>query len=476
MATTACHQTDCGATMKPGISGKLFMAIFATCMLVLITMHWGVRSSFQHGFMGYIKQNIQLRTSMLAEALAEQYQQYDSWKFLKKNDRIIFQIIRSIEQTSESRQGPPPRGWRTQFWVVDKDMKLLAGHEGKIPEDTYRKPITSNHQVVGWVIVSSSDKITRQADISFDRQQQLTSWIIASLSTLLASIATLLLSRGMLKPVKRLVEGTHKLASGDFSVRVTPSSKDEIGQLAHNFNQLASTLEKNEQMRRDYMADISHELRTPLSILRGELEALQDGVRQPTPETLNSLLAEITTLTKLVDDLHQLSLSDRGALAYRKEFINISELIQAAIASYRGRFLDKQIQMDVKLPETIMMFADPGRLTQLFHNLLENSLRYTTDNGKLTIEGYSANNRFILNWQDSEPGLLPEQCQRAFERFYRSESSRNRASGGSGLGLAICYNIVEAHNGTICAEPSPLGGLRIIVELPLTESPDSETI
>ncbi|OWO85535.1 two-component system sensor histidine kinase BaeA [Photorhabdus luminescens] len=462
--------------MKLGISGKLFMAIFATCMLVLITMHWGVRSSFQHGFIGYIKQNIQLRTAMLAEALAEQYQQYGSWKFLKRNDRVIFQIIRSIEQTSESRQGPPPRGWRTQFWVVDSDMKLLVGHESKIPTETYRKPILYHHQVVGWVIVSTSDKITRQADISFDRQQQLTSWIIAGLSTLLAIIATLLLSRGMLKPVKRLVEGTHKLAAGDFSARVTPSSKDEIGQLAHNFNQLASTLEKNEQMRRDYMADISHELRTPLSILRGELEALQDGVHKPTPETLNSLLAEITTLTKLVDDLHQLSLSDRGALAYRKEFINISELIQAAIASYRGRFLDKQIQIDIKLPETIMVFADPSRLTQLFHNLLENSLRYTADNGKLIIKDCSNDNYFILNWEDSKPGLSPEQCQRVFERFYRSESSRNRASGGSGLGLAICYNIVEAHSGAIHAEPSPLGGLRIIVELPLTKSLDGETL
>ncbi|MCC8465399.1 envelope stress sensor histidine kinase BaeS [Photorhabdus bodei] len=462
--------------MKLSISGKLFMAIFATCMLVLITMHWGVRSSFQYGFIGYIKQNIQLRTAMLAEALAEQYQQYGSWKFLKRNDRVIFQIIRSIEQTSESHQGPPPRGWRTQFWVVDSDMKPLVGHEGKIPSETYRKPIIYHHQIVGWVIVSTSDKITRQADISFDRQQQLTSWIIAGLSTLLAMIATLLLSRGMLKPVKRLVEGTHKLAAGDFSARVTPSSKDEIGQLAHNFNQLASTLEKNEQMRRDYMADISHELRTPLSILRGELEALQDGVHKPTPETLNSLLAEITTLTKLVDDLHQLSLSDRGALAYRKEFINISELIQVAIASYHGRFLDKQIQVDVKLPEIIMVFADPSRLTQLFHNLLENSLRYTADNGKLIIKGCSDDNHFILNWEDSKPGLSPEQCQQVFERFYRSESSRNRASGGSGLGLAICNNIVEAHNGTIHAEPSPLGGLRIIVELPLIESLDDETL
>lgn len=125
----------------------------------------------------------------------------------------------------------------------------------------------------------------------------------------------------MIRPVKRLVEATHKLAAGDFAVRVTPSSKDEISQLATDFNQLASTLEKNEQIRRDYMADISHELRTPLAILKGELEALQDGVRKPTAETLNSLLFEVTNLTKLVNDLHQLSLSDRGSLTYRKDLL-----------------------------------------------------------------------------------------------------------------------------------------------------------
>lgn len=117
----------------------------------------------------------------------------------------------------------------------------------------------------------------------------------------------------MLAPVKRLVDGTHKLAAGDFTTRVTPTSEDELGKLAQDFNQLASTLEKNQQMRRDFMADISHELRTPLAVLRGELEAIQDGVRKFTPETVASLQAEVGTLTKLVDDLHQLSMSDEGA-------------------------------------------------------------------------------------------------------------------------------------------------------------------
>ncbi|MDX7991313.1 two-component system sensor histidine kinase BaeS [Xenorhabdus sp. psl] len=459
---------------KTSISSKLFLAIFATCMLVLIIMHWGVRLSFQHGFIGYIKQNSQMRASMLAEALTEQYQQYGNWQFLTQDDRIIFQILRTIEQNNDSHQGPSPRGWRTQFWVVDAQMKRLVGHPRDIPAESYRKPVTYQNNIVGWVIVSASDKISLQADISFARQQQFTSWIIAGFTTLLALIVTFLLSRGLLRPVKRLVEGTHKLTAGDFSVRVIPSGKDEISTLASNFNQLASTLEKNEQMRRDYMADISHELRTPLSVLRGELEALQDGVRQPTQETIHSLLTEVATLTKLVDDLHLLSLSDRGSLAYRKESVNVSELLQISAANYQDRFADKQIKLALNLKENVTLFADPSRLMQLFLNLLENSLRYTAEHGKVVIREYSDQQKWILDLQDSAPGLTVEQCQHVFDRFYRCESSRNRASGGSGLGLAICYNIVEAHDGTIRAERSPLGGIRIHVELPLFKSSELE--
>ncbi|MCS6742486.1 HAMP domain-containing protein, partial [Acinetobacter baumannii] len=185
-----------------------------------------------------------------------------------------------------------------------------------------------------------------------------------------------------------------KLAAGDFAVRVTPTNKDEISQLATDFNQLASTLEKNEQIRRDYMADISHELRTPLAILKGELEALQDGVRKPTAETLNSLLFEVTNLTKLVNDLHQLSLSDRGSLTYRKDFIDINEIILLAVASYRHIYQAKEIALQTDLDDNVKLIvqADPDRLIQLFHNLLENSVRYTNSGGQLHISSKREHN------------------------------------------------------------------------------------
>jgi two-component system sensor histidine kinase BaeS len=450
--------------MKIGITGKLFMAIFATCMLVLITMHWGVRVSFERGFIDYIKNSNEQRINMLGEALEEQYSRHGNWVFLRNNDQVVYQIMRSFEQNSDSSHNLPPKGWRTQFWVVDSQFNRLVGHSGPVPREGPRHPIRYNNEIVGWVITTPIERLTRNTDINFDQQQRRTSWMIVALSTLLAAAVTWLMSRGLLAPVKRLVAGTHRLAAGDFSTRVAVSSQDELGRLAQDFNQLATSLEKNEQMRRAVMADVSHELRTPLAILRGELEALQDGVRQPTPASLNSLQAEVSTLTKLVDDLHQLSLSDLGALAYRKSPVDCVHLLQIAVASFRERFRAKGLEIVTLLPEQALLFGDPDRLNQLFNNLLENSLRYTDAGGKLEIGAEQLPGCLRIYWQDSEPGVTDEQLARIFERFYRTEGSRNRASGGSGLGLSICQNIVEAHNGTINAQHSPLGGVRITVE------------
>lgn len=220
-------------------------------------------------------------------------------------------------------------------------------------------------------------------------------------------------------------------------------------------------------MRRDLMADISHELRTPLAVLRGELEAIQDGVRRFTPESIPSLQAEVATLTKLVDDLHQLSMSDEGRWPTRKPHWISSPCWKWRRALFRERFASRQLSIQVSLPEQAMIFGDRDRLMQLFNNLLENSLRYTDSGGSLHITARRSGRMLVIDFADSAPGVSDEQLARLCERFYRAEGSRNRASGGSGLGLAICLNIVAAHGGTLRADHSPFGGVSIKVELPL---------
>lgn len=213
---------------RPGITGKLFLAIFATCMVLLITMHWAVRVSFERGFIDYIKHGNEQRLQGLSDALAEQYALHGNWRFLRNNDRFVFQILRSLEHdTDDDRPGPgmPPHGWRTQFWVIDQEMRVLVGPRAPVPPDGTKRAITVNGAAVGWVIASPVERLTRNTDINFDRQQRQTSWLIVALSTLLAALATFPLARGLLAPVKRLVEGTHQLAAGDFTTRVIPAAR-----------------------------------------------------------------------------------------------------------------------------------------------------------------------------------------------------------------------------------------------------------
>ncbi|WP_313384485.1 two-component system sensor histidine kinase BaeS [Pantoea sp.] len=458
--------------LRLGISAKLFLAIFSTCMLVLITMHWGVRLSFEHGFVDYIKRGNEQRLAMLGDALADQYEQHGNWDFLRHNDRLVFTILRSLEQNPDSSNQLPPHGWRTQFWIIDQQYKVLVGPRAPVPPEGSRRNITtSNGKVVGWVVGSPPERLTRSTDINFDHQQKRTSWLIVGLSTLLAALVTWLMSRGLLAPVKRLVAGTHHLAAGNFATRVEVGSRDELGQLAQDFNRLASSLEKNESMRRAFMADISHELRTPLAILRGELEAMQDGVRKLTPAAIGSLQSEVGVLSKLVDDLHQLSLSDEGALAYRKQATDLVQLLEVTAGSFNERYRSHGLTLTLQMPDEAPFFGDPDRLMQLFTNLLENSLRYTDAPGQVKVRLWYEAPWWQMSFADSAPGVDAQQQAKIFERFYRTEGSRNRASGGSGLGLAICKNIVDAHGGHIAAEHSDLGGLKIALQLRYVPQP-----
>jgi two-component system, OmpR family, sensor histidine kinase BaeS len=276
-------------------------------------------------------------------------------------------------------------------------------------------------------------------------------------------------ARRLVKPIKEMAAATHDIASGRYATRISFSSSDELGQLACDFNAMALTLEKHEIQRRQWVADISHELRTPVAVLQGEIEALLDGIHTISPETIRSLHAETLRLKRLVEDLYQLSLSDLGALTYRKENLDLLDVLKDSMESYRAEFDRKHISLMLDVPEDVKAtgFADRERLNQLFINLLENSLRYTDAGGKLCVGAQVGNGFLTIDFQDSEPGVCVEDRDRLFERFYRVEGSRNRGSGGAGLGLTISKKIVDAHGGVMSAHESPLGGLLIRIALPV---------
>ena len=294
--------------------------------------------------------------------------------------------------------------------------------------------------------------------------------MVAGVMLLISAALSLPMANRLVQPIRRLAASMHRLACGEFDTRVPVGPEDELGQLARDFNTLALSLGNTEQARRRWIADVSHELRTPLSILRGEIEAIQDGVRQAAPESMRSLHVEVMHLTRLVDDLYQISLYDIGALSYRKTGLDLRSMLTHALNSFRPEFALKGIAVksELSFDADFPVFADPGRLHQLFDNLLDNALKYTDAGGLLSVRLQRNGELARIELADSAPGVPEEDLEKLFDRLYRVESSRNRALGGAGLGLAICKNIVEAHEGSIRALPSPNGGIMIRLELPLT--------
>jgi two-component system sensor histidine kinase BaeS len=228
---------------------------------------------------------------------------------------------------------------------------------------------------------------------------------VAGTVVLLAAGLSLPLANRLVRPIKALADGTRQLSAGRFGARVPVTSADELGQLARDFNSLALTLEKNEEERCKWVADISHELRTPLSVLRGEIEALQDGIHRPTPEAIASLHGETLRLGRLVEDLYQLSLSDLGALTYKKRELDCAPILRQALESFQPDFSAKGIALRAELGDGTAhpLFADGERLRQLFGNLLENSLKYTDSNGELFVRLEYADNRAVIHFRTAPP-------------------------------------------------------------------------
>jgi two-component system sensor histidine kinase BaeS len=459
--------------IRIGITYRLFLSILAaTCAAILcmfLVMHW----SINRGFLRYLDTMAQAGMESVSSNLARAYASHGNWDFLRAEP--AYWVTRALHEHDESapsaRQGQlhPPR---LPLVVLDADRRSLFGHPGK--EDTIKyKPIIHNGSTVGYVGHLPPRQFLSPPQLQF-LQHQKSALITAVLGLVLVVVVfSLPLARRLIRPVRTIAAATRELASGRYTVRVPVTSSDELGQLASSFNAMAVALEKNEKARRQWVADISHELRTPIAVLRGEIEALMEGVRETTPEAVRSLHSEVMRLNRLVDDLHQLTLSDLGALTYRKESIDLMEVLTDSVDAHRAEFDRKDITLDRDIPRgqaQTPVFADRERLRQLFSNLLGNSLKYTDSGGRLVVRVRRDGAIIVVELEDSAPGVPADEMEKLFDRLYRVETSRSRTSGGAGLGLAICRNIVEAHGGTITASPSPLGGLLMRVSIPVEET------
>ncbi len=354
----------------------------------------------------------------------------------------------------------------SRFLLVDDQKSRVAGAV-MAPDKQYRvEPVEVEGKIVGWL-----GFVPAQVGLPWDAQRflsnqarMLTASLVIALT--LAAILGFVLARHLSRPVKNLATVVEALTRGEYTERALIRTGDEIGTLGRDVNRLAETLEKNRSARRRWMTDIAHELRTPVAILKGEIEAIEDGIRPVNEQATASLREEAEHLARLVDDLQTLALSDAGALNLQIEPVNFSVLTRQSVEAFRTRLAERSIELSLHVTEGIILNADPQRLKQLLRNLLENCCRYVDTGGLVSLSLAANDQTVVLSLDDSGPGLEAGQLEHLFERFYRVDESRSRSTGGSGLGLAICRNIVESHQGNIRAENSSMGGLCIHVELP----------
>ncbi|MRR33828.1 HAMP domain-containing protein [bacterium] len=482
--------------MKTGITQRLFLAILAAAFLSVVSMFLIVRWNIDRGFTRYVNSLEQTRMARLTEELADRYAARENWNFLKNDaeewrrllaaslpedalgapGRGLHPPLPGGPADSRARPGAPPlppplaKEFDRRIFLLDAGKRPLIAPPN-LPATAETRPILLRNRVIGYLGLLPRKRLSDELQLRFLKEQQLALSMVAGMLVLVAAGLSLPLANRLVRPIRALAAATGRLAAGEFGTRVSVESSDELGRLARDFNALAVTLEKNELSRRRWVADISHELRTPLAILRGEIEALQDGVRELNPEAINSLHGEVLRLGRLVDDLYQLSLSDLGALTYRKENVDLSGLLQSALAPYRQEFAAKCIRLTEDIPRDaeVPLFADAERLRQLVANLLDNALKYTDAGGEVAIRLGVDGGMAVVEVEDSAPGVAEGDLERLFDRLYRVEASRNRSAGGAGLGLAICRNIVEAQGGSITARQSTLGGIVLRVELSLRE-------
>lgn len=281
--------------------------------------------------------------------------------------------------------------------------------------------------------------------------------IWASLAALvLAFILSFLLTRRVLRPLSQMTAITKEVAAGNFSLRADVTTSDEVGQLGIAFNHMADRLGQIEQLRKTMVADVAHELRTPLTNLRGYLEALNDGVIPPLPETLQMLQQENLRLVHLVDNLQQLARADAAKVYLQREEIVLTNLVNQMVELHHLNFRKKGIRVETSwLDEGTRVAVDRDKLLQAMQNLLDNCCKYTPENGRVNIAVKRVPAGVKVDFNNSGPGIAPGDLPFIFERFFRADRSRSRDAGGAGIGLAITKELIEAHGGTIGATSRP---------------------
>ena len=360
-------------------------------------------------------------------------------------------------------QMPDRLGLSSRLSLYDAKRQFVVGEPTQ--EQISYRPILVNNQVVGYLglkpVLNQDDAIS----INFFSKQKRYLLLVYGLSFFASLIASLLLATYFKKPIQRLLNATRELTKGHYQHQVKINRNDELGDLSTEINQLAVILDQHERSRRQWVADTSHELKTPLAVLQAQIEAMQDGIRKPTPEHFEAMLRQVTSLKKLTQDLADLAQAEAQQLTCYLAEVNPWNVLLQEVENFKPKFVQANLSISVQ-GEGANLQLDIDRFKQIMVNLLGNSIRYTEAGGEVRVHTEQSATHWSVIVDDSPFGLTDEQLARLGERFYRVDDSRTRSTGGTGLGLALSGKIAQALGGKLSFEHSPLGGLRCKLTFP----------
>ena len=509
---------------------KLILILLFTSLLLLTVIYAAVQWSFDRGMLEYVNKKELASLQLLSKNLVRFYQQERSWdpllitnnldrrpppprqkdrafasppnkrakfrpsqkwhqivKFSKNGIELpedVNQYLLSNNDFYQHKNRPPefpgPQRRQRQNELQQRPTQndgslhpsLLNAEKrriiGPINDNFNLQEMNLDGIIIGYLALPPKTKLTDTFDLAFIKQiNENLFYIVLGLFTLIIIIAVPI-SRHFVMPIKRLEHAMRSLNAGNFKGKINVTGNDELSSLSLNFNDLAKTLEQNESSRNTWLANISHELRTPIAIIKGEIEAIQDGIRPLDFNSLASLSDEVEHLHKLVDDLSSLSNAEIGAMRYQKQRLNLAEVLEHNLTRHKQKAseLDLFISQSIAI-NNIEVWADETRVNQLIDNLINNSFKYTKAPGSIHVSLTKTTSQAIITISDSFPSVPDDSMTKLFEHLYRIESSRNRKTGGSGLGLALCKKIMLAHQGSIKANHSTLGGLEVRCTFPL---------
>ena len=453
---------------------KLIISLFLIVFVILGSLYFVVNRTTQDEFRDYVIRGRSNQLRGLREGLVDFYRENESWRGV---DSFFRERVPAQPGGNGRGMGPGGNmasGGERSISLVGAGGRIVFSYdevlvEKKVPRDLINQGVhlEKNGRRIGTLLAgpllsAELEGSERRFLASVDR----TIIYTGAVGLVVALLLGWILFRQLTRPLNKLTRATKKISSGDLDHRVSIDSEDEFGELGRSFNEMTRNLQESEGIRRRMIGDIAHELRTPLTLLSGEVEAIREGVYEPTDEKLREIQGDLNLLNRLIEDLRELSLAEAGELELNRGQTDLVELVRSVTRKLENIAERDGILLRTDLPESISeLNLDSDRISQVLTNLVRNGIRHTERGGKVTLRVEEREDRVLVKVHDTGEGITKDRIDHVFDRFYRGDSSRS-SEGGSGLGLSIAKELVEAHGGEISIDSEPGKGTVVTFSLP----------